>query len=184
MSTPGPDRAALTVRLQARGFDSESAASIAARFDVLLGQLSRDGSGREPDAWFVPGRIEILGKHTDYAGGRSLICAAERGLCVASARREDGLLRVTDIPRGTSLILAPTDEHSPLKWGTYPLTVLRRLRRNFGGPLHGADVYIDSDLPSAGGLSSSSALMIGVLLALARVNGLEETRVRSWGRRE
>ena len=37
--------------------------------------------------WFVPGRIEVLGKHTDYAGGRSLLCAVGRGFCVAASPR-------------------------------------------------------------------------------------------------
>src|SRR3954470_3013983 len=45
---------------------------------------------------WVPGRIEFLGKHTDYAGGRSLVCAVVRGFVVAAAARDDRLVRITD----------------------------------------------------------------------------------------
>jgi len=46
--------------------------------------------GVQPNAavrYWVPGRIEVLGKHTDYAGGRSLLCAIERGFCFAAIPR-------------------------------------------------------------------------------------------------
>ena len=63
------------------------------RADRALAQLTnRPGALR----LFVPGRIEVLGKHTDYAGGRSLTCAAERGFAVAYLPREDTRLRVVD----------------------------------------------------------------------------------------
>src|SRR6476619_4882407 len=45
---------------------------------------------------WVPGRIEFLGKHTDYAGGRSLLCPADRGIRLTATRRNDALVRVTD----------------------------------------------------------------------------------------
>ena len=48
--------------------------------------LTRLAGRRTPMRLFVPGRIEVLGKHTDYAGGRSLTCAAERGFSVAYVR--------------------------------------------------------------------------------------------------
>ena len=43
---------------------------------------------------WVPGRIELLGKHTDYAGGRSVLCALERGFLARVAPRRDGVIRV------------------------------------------------------------------------------------------
>src|SRR5690606_2800068 len=45
-------------------------------------------------SWFVPGRVEILGKHTDYAGGRSLLAAVDLGHTVTARAREDRVLRV------------------------------------------------------------------------------------------
>jgi galactokinase len=126
-------------------------------------------------AWFVPGRIEVLGKHTDYGGGRSLICAAERGFDVVSATRADGRVALTDLGRGARLTLDLDGPPPAVSWATYPLTVLRRLSRNFPEMRRGIDLVFESDLPSAAGMSSSSALMIAVLLALVHANRLDKT---------
>ena len=143
-----------------------------ARLARLAAALRRQSAAHDIDGWFVPGRIEVLGKHTDYAGGRSLLCAVERGLYAVSAPRDDGHLAIVDVRRGSSLALTAGQETSPLHWGTYPLAVLRRLTRNFPEMTRGADVMFESDLPSASGLSSSSTLIVLVLLVLARVNDL------------
>ena len=50
--------------------------------------------------FFVPGRIEVLGKHTDYAGGRSLLSAVERGFVAVARHRTDTVVRVIDAVRG------------------------------------------------------------------------------------
>ena len=47
-------------------------------------------------AFFIPGRIEVLGKHTDYVGGSSLLAAAEQGFVIVCAPRQDGRVSVTD----------------------------------------------------------------------------------------
>ena len=100
----------------------------------MLAALAAERRDRETwDAWFVPGRIEVLGKHTDYGGGRSLICAAERGFHVVSAPRTDRRLALTDLGRGTALVLDADGPRPDVSWATYPLTVLRRLARNFPG---------------------------------------------------
>src|SRR3954470_22868943 len=83
-------------------------------------------------AWWVPGRIEFLGKHTDYAGGRSLLCATERGFAVVAVPRADARVRVHDATSGESVegklsgeLVVPHDH-----WSNYPLTVCRRIARN------------------------------------------------------
>ena len=130
--------------------------------------------------WWVPGRIEFLGKHTDYAGGRSLLCVPERGICVAAAPRQDDRFRVHDAITGETLdermlehaLLAATSQ--PGHWSNYVRAVARRLVRNFPTPpLTGADIVLASDLPQAAGMSSSSALVAATFLALARVNDLQ-----------
>ncbi len=164
--------------LEAAGHAGETASAHRARFDRLLATMAMehgDGDQDAWDAWYVPGRIEVLGKHTDYGGGRSLICAAERGFHVVSAPRADKRLSLTDLGRGTSLVLDADGPRPEVSWATYPLTVLRRLSRNFPEMNRGVDVVFESDLPSAAGMSSSSALMVAVLLALVRANRLDET---------
>ncbi len=129
-----------------------------------------DGARR----WFVPGRIEVLGKHTDYAGGRSLLCAVGRGICISARPRADRVLRVADAGRGlsTEVPLEPSLVPASTGWGVYVETVAARVARNFPGGLRGADVAISSDLPRASGLSSSSALVVALFTALADLNDL------------
>lgn len=116
--------------------------------------------------WFVPGRIEVLGKHTDYAGGRVLVCAVDRGV---SVRAEPGRRGVeASSAHGDPVLLeAGRDPGLPAgHWGRYLQTVVDRLTRNFG-PLPPTRLRVDSDLPLASGMSSSSALLVGCALALA-----------------
>ena len=140
---------------------------------------AQGGSGATVRCW-VPGRIEVLGKHTDYAGGRSLLCAIERGFCFAAARRTDDLLRISDARLGETaeIPLRADVRGKPGHWSAYPTTVAQRLAANFGDSagLVGADVAFVSDLPVAAGISSSSALVVGTYLVLAEINRLAERR--------
>jgi len=125
-------------------------------------------------AFFVPGRIEVLGKHTDYAGGRSLLCTVEQGFCLVGRPRRDGRVTVTSAEAGDRAEWQWGPDVLPLvgHWSNYPATVLRRIARNFPDAETGADIAFASDLPPASGMSSSSAFMIGIFLVLAEINGL------------
>ncbi len=124
---------------------------------------------------FVPGRIEILGKHVDYAGGRSIVCAIDRGIAFAAAAREDPVVRVLDVLQDETREAPLEIGSSPgsADWVTYVGTLAHRVARDFPPPtaLNGVDVAIASDLPAASGLSSSSALLIATFVALAAANG-------------
>ena len=130
-------------------------------------------------AHFVPGRVEILGKHTDYAGGHSLVAALDRGFFSVSRPNGERVVHlVEDDPRfAPCRFLFP---HSPApragQWSLYPMTMARRLAANFGRvhSLGGVDVAFGSDLPVASGLSGSSALMVMTFFALAAPNGLTQ----------
>lgn len=153
--------------------EAERKAEALHRCSRLLGNHSAETLSRV----FVPGRIEVLGKHTDYAGGRSLLCAVEQGFVIVARPRPDGFVAVTAADTGESFScrLDATIEPRVGHWSNYPATVVRRVARNFPGARMGADIVFCSDLPPAAGMSSSSALMIGVLAALAAVNRLEWT---------
>lgn len=130
---------------------------------------------RDTHRYYVPGRIEVLGKHTDYAGGRSLLCAAERGICVAASGRDDTTLRIYDVVSHREAELSLSSDSNPdSHWLRYVSAVARRIRRNFPGELRGVDISFGSDLPRASGMSSSSALVIAMFSALAGVNQLSE----------
>lgn len=136
--------------------------------------LAEMGSGAELAAWWVPGRIEVLGKHTDYCGGRSLLAAVERGFVFLGAPRDDAKLRIhaLDLGETREIDLAGPITPEMGHWSNYLATVARRLTRNFG-QLRGADLVFGGDLPGAGGLSSSSAIIVGTFLVLSDLNQLE-----------
>lgn len=123
---------------------------------------------------WVPGRIEFLGKHTDYAGGRSLLGAIERGFAVVASPRDDRTVRLADASSGEHVEMELSESLASAQgsWANYAITVVRRIARNFPGPLRGADIAFASDLPPAAGLSSSSALVIATFLAIADLNAL------------
>lgn len=122
--------------------------------------------------WFAPGRVEILGKHTDYAGGRSLLMTLDRGVSVSIDDAAAGLWCSSDaIPGEVSLRQADPlpDGH----WGHYLRAVVARLEHNFGR-LRPARLTVTSTLPMASGMSSSSALTVAASLALIHHNHLDE----------
>ena len=135
------------------------------------------GSPNDACVFFVPGRIEVLGKHTDYAGGQSILAASEQGFCLAASLRDDAAVSVTTVQNGradTVRFDLSRDLTSRMgHWSNYPMTVARRICRNFPGRLHGADIALSADLPNAAGMSSSSALLVGVFLVLAYANRLD-----------
>lgn len=124
--------------------------------------------------WFVPGRILLLGKDTDCVGGRSLLCAAERGYCVAAAPRSDMLVRITDVVKGQTLTLHLSSHQSRLTEtaGKSAVKLLSRLSHDFPTLVCGADIVFASDLPSSAGMGGSSAPLIAIFDALFTVNRL------------
>lgn len=159
------------------GLGPTEAARKAALFADIASALGQDGGTRHVTWAWVPGRIEVLGKHTDYAGGRSLLCATERGLCLGVRDRPDRRLRVRDLRwrEQAEGEISPSMEAAIGAWSNYPFTVARRLARDFPeGLRRGADVVLTGDLPPDAGLSSSSALVVATYLALAAVNRFED----------
>ncbi|MGQ0647162.1 MAG: GHMP family kinase ATP-binding protein [Gemmatimonadaceae bacterium] len=149
-------------------------AKMLVRCDQALDEVRAD---RTRWSIWVPGRLEIFGKHTDYGGGRSLLCAAERGFVVRAAPRRDARVRAVEVSTGerTETALDPLGAGAASGWPRYVDVVARRLARNFSGVRRGVDLAFDSDLPVAAGMSSSSALMIAVFVSLGKANDLRSS---------
>ncbi len=158
------------------GLDPADRLAKQALFELTLAAFDSLRSARPDSLFWVPGRLEVFGKHTDYAGGRTLVGAVPRGFAVAVARRADGRIHVLDAARRQGVTLSSRGLPEPsvpmTGWRNYVQTVVRRLSANFTDLGTGADVVLASDLPRASGMSSSSALMIGVAAALGRVADL------------
>jgi galactokinase len=135
--------------------------------------------GREGRLFRAPGRVNLIGEHTDYNGGFVLPLAIECETGVAAAPREDRRVQVYSLNRQE---LAAFDLDSPGEprrglWLDYVEGVAHALESR-GLRLRGADLLILSDVPVGAGLSSSAALEVSTGLALASISGLEVDRVQ------
>lgn len=137
--------------------------------------------GREPGGvWHAPGRVNLIGEHTDYNDGFVLPSALPLGVSVAAAPRDDGVVEVRS-RQAASPVTAPVDggpvaaEGWPPEraWAAYPVGVARVLREHGTG---GASLLVDSDLPQGAGLSSSAALECATALALCDLHGVDIDR--------
>ncbi len=125
---------------------------------------------------FIRGRIEFLGKHTDYCGGQSLVCAIDRGFFVDFEPHNDDFVKLIneDTNEVVEILFNENQPNKKTHWAKYPQTVIRRITQNFKSrKLIGATINFHSNLLQAAGLSSSSALMIAVFSALSKANNLE-----------
>jgi galactokinase len=120
---------------------------------ALFGELAERGGTvlNGPPQWyrFSPGRVEIFGKHTDYAGGHSLLAAVPRGIALVARPRTDGVVRVGDIRDGQVVEVDPSAEAPPEYRGLrrYVHVVARRLFLNFPGCELGAEIVLEKRSP-------------------------------------
>jgi len=130
---------------------------------------------REPRLFRAPGRVNLIGEHTDYNEGFVLPMAIDRETVVAGAARDDSLVRVHafDVEESAKFDLnAPAGERVRGHWLDYVEGVARVLQER-GARLRGCDLAIHSSVPAGAGLSSSAALEVSVGLALLSLSGLE-----------
>ncbi|HET9897657.1 MAG TPA: galactokinase [Streptosporangiaceae bacterium] len=134
--------------------------------------------GDRPDGlWRAPGRVNLIGEHTDYNDGFALPFAIGASVCAAASRREDGLLVLTSCQESDE-VTVPADSLSPGSvrgWAAYPAGVAWSLR-SAGYRVAGASVAIDANLTLGAGLSSSAALECATALALADLYGVRVPR--------
>ena len=138
----------------------------------------RELFGGEPRVFRAPGRVNLIGEHTDYNDGFVLPMAIEHSTLAAAAPREGRRVRVLslNVNRREEFDLDRPGPPRRGSWLDYVEGVARALEAR-GLRLSGADIVIHSDVPSGAGLSSSAALEISVGLALVSVSGAELDRV-------
>ncbi|MEU4650168.1 galactokinase [Nocardia fluminea] len=124
--------------------------------------------------WAAPGRVNIIGEHTDYNGGYCLPVALPQVVRCTAMPRTDGLVRVTSQQHPGERIDVPVAEvaQSAVKgWARYPLGVVHEYHRR-GHRIPGADLELDGSVPIGAGLSSSAAIECSVAIALRDLFGL------------
>lgn len=135
--------------------------------------------GRAPRLFRAPGRVNLIGEHTDYNGGFVLPMAIESESRVAAAVREDRKIRVRslNVNEEFEFDLDAPEQKLRDSWIDYVEGVARILERN-GIRLRGADLLIYSNVPTGAGLSSSAALEMSVGLALTEIAEQNIDRVK------
>jgi len=115
----------------------------------------------------APGRVNLIGEHTDYNDGFVLPIAIEREVTAAWARRDDRHVRFHSATVNETVSIELDEPLCPVPgaWSNYVVGVVKELLAA-GVPLDGADVLLQSTVPLGGGLSSSAALEVATALAL------------------
>ncbi|MGW2102174.1 galactokinase [Streptomyces olivaceoviridis] len=148
------------------------AQQVAERFAELYG-------GEPEGVWAAPGRVNLIGEHTDYNDGFVMPFALPHQAVAAVSRRDDGVLRLhsEDVEGGVvELRLDALAPQTDREWTAYPAGVVWALREA-GHEVTGADVHLSSTVPTGAGLSSSAALEVVIALAL---NDLYDLGLQRW----
>ncbi|HEV3381038.1 MAG TPA: galactokinase [Trebonia sp.] len=114
--------------------------------------------------WSAPGRVNLIGEHTDYNEGFVLPFAIGARTSVAAARRDEPVLAVASAqyPGQVTVPLAEARPGAVTGWPAYPVGVAWALAQATARPLSGVSLYVDSEVPAGSGLSSSAALECAV----------------------
>ncbi|SFO95553.1 galactokinase [Saccharomonospora viridis] len=149
----------------------------AVRFDVTeVSAAFTAAFGRQPDGvWAAPGRVNIIGEHTDYNDGFVLPMALPQGVRAAVGRTTDSRVRVVSRQEPGAPVTVGLDAKpgAVTDWSAYVIGVVWSLREA-GYDVGGVDIAVDGDVPAGAGLSSSAALECAVAGAL---NDLFELRI-------
>ncbi|MGY1829850.1 galactokinase [Geodermatophilus sp. SYSU D01180] len=139
--------------------DEEAAARAVAAFTERFGAAPEG-------VWAAPGRVNVIGEHTDYNGGHVLPVALPHTTRAAVARRDDGRLVLVSAQHpgaDADVAVADLEPGTPGGWAGYPAGVVHQLREAVPG---GLSLLVDGDVPAGAGLSSSAALECAVAVAL------------------
>ncbi len=129
---------------------------------------------RAEDLFTAAGRINVIGEHVDYCGGKVLPAALNLRCNVYGRKNGKNVIRVaaSDFKEVVTLEIDKLDSYKSLKWGNYQAGVAYYLRES-GTPIVGCDLLYDCTVPFGSGLSSSAAMEVSTAVALSEYAGVE-----------
>ncbi len=122
---------------------------------------------RMPRCFFAPGRVNLIGEHTDYNGGFVLPCAIQYGTYLLIRSTTDPVVRLasSNMDFRTEIPLAELSEKVNDQWVNYPLGIIDQLQQ-LNIPVAGFDMLYSGDIPNGAGLSSSASIEMVTAYAL------------------
>lgn len=129
------------------------------------------GSDENIRIFTSPGRVNLIGEHTDYNGGFVFPAAIELGTFLAVRERNDNIIRMaaTDLDCVVEADISKIEDYKNLSWGNYQLGVASELMKD-GYKIAGADMLYHDTIPHGGGLSSSAAIEVVTALCFATLS--------------
>lgn len=125
----------------------------------------------------APGRVNLIGEHTDYNDGFVLPCAINHGTVIAASPRNDKIIRVVAADYRGEIdefrLDSAIEPKSDVLWPNYVRGVVKYLQES-GLPLRGADLALAGDVPQGAGLSSSASLEVAVAQAFKTLQGFTQ----------
>src|SRR5690554_4288205 len=140
----------------------------------LVGVFTRIfGPGTAPVVVRAPGRVNLIGEHTDYNEGFVLPVAVDFSVLLAARRRKDSLVKVYAVDNQETVSFSleePFAYNVEYRWNNYLQGVFRVLQER-GGELSGMEIAFTGDIPPGAGLASSAALEVATALAVQDLSG-------------
>jgi galactokinase len=123
--------------------------------------------------FFCPGRVNLIGEHIDYNGGKVMPCAISLGTCLVVSKNRDMRLRFQSLnfPETADLHLQESYSKTGKEWFNYPLGVINEIIQQ-GNPVSGMNMLFYGNLPVGAGLSSSASIEVLMGFALSEMFGL------------
>ena len=134
-------------------------------WETMKAEFSKSFGREDGIAYFAPGRVNLIGEHTDYNGGHVFPCAISLGTYALAAPRQDKQIRLMSLnleKAGISVLTAgeKLEYEAERGWANYPAGVIRLLQESAGAFAQGADILFYGTLPNGAGLSSSASLEV------------------------
>lgn len=135
----------------------------------------RFGTGGEIRVFASPGRVNLIGEHTDYNGGYVFPAALTMKTTIIYRKRSDNIIRMqaTDLDVKVEADISRLNDYRDLKWGDYQLGVAYVMEKA-GYKICGCDMLFDDTTPHGAGLSSSAAIEVAAALAFATISNEEK----------
>lgn len=131
--------------------------------------------------FFAPGRVNLIGEHTDYNGGHVFPCALNLGTYAACRLREDKIFRMYSVnfPKAGVIEADSSRELKNLKkykWANYPLGIVHTFKKHGYDIKQGMDIVFYGDIPNGSGLSSSASIEVLTGFALSKLLGIKVSK--------